>query len=340
VLALSTVHPGHSAHSGYQMLASYLPNTEFLSTLRRDPSGILCRALARGARRLSFTRWYLGGCAVLEWQALWRIVAKRYGILHSLWADHDLGYLDLLPRRIVRLVGTFHNCSDTFPKTIRFPSRLRRFDAIILMSAVQADYFLGRGVPANKLHVIPHGVDTDYFSPIAQPQRSEFTVLSVGGYRRNFSLLVKICSALAGDRRIRFRIVGPRDYSAMFRSFANVEYRWGLSDEDLLAAYRTSSCFLLTAESATANNALLEAMACGLPVVTERVGGIPEYVNSQCASLVEPNDAEEAARSLTAIADAPLLAAEMGKAAHEHALTLNWARTAEATSHLYDTLLN
>ena len=321
------------------MLADYLPNTEFLSTIRRDSSGLVGRTLARAARRFSFTRWYLGGCAVLEYRALRRLAAKRYDILHSFWADHDLGYLDLLIGRQTRLVGTFHNCSDTFPQTIRFPSRLRRFNAIILMSAAQAGYFLANGVPANKLHVIRHGVDTKYFSPCAEQDRSEFTVLSVGGYRRNFTLLLKICSAAAEDRRIKFRIVGPREHSVQFRHLANVQYLSGLSDQELLAAYRTASCFLLAKENATANNALREAMACGLPVVAERVGGIPEYVNAECAFLVEPNDAGATVQKLRTIADSPSLASEMATAARESSLTLDWTRTAEETSQLYEALL-
>ena len=60
---------------------------------------------------------------------------------------------------------------------------------------------------------------------------------------------------------------------------------------------------LQTLENSTANNVVLEAMACGLPVVAERVGGISEYVSRENAILTEPNDVDTLVRAIRVLAD-------------------------------------
>jgi glycosyltransferase involved in cell wall biosynthesis len=70
--------------------------------------------------------------------------------------------------------------------------------------------------------------------------------------------------------------------------------------------------------------AVLEAMACGLPVVASRVNGIPDLVPQgaqACGVLVEPGDAESVAREVGRLLDNPTLAREMGRRAHHHAET-------------------
>src|SRR5438067_7896894 len=299
VLLLSTIHLNHPRRSGYQVLGDYLPDAEFLSAPRVEPTSAIPLFAARVARKFAFSRWYLGGCAALEWKAMRRLRAGFAGVVHSLWADHDLGYLDLLlNRKRQRICGTFHNCDDTFQHTIRFPRRLRGFNAIILMSETQRPFFLRAGVAPEKIHVVLHGVDTRFFTPAEnKPNEGEFVVLSVGGYRRNFPLLRAVCEQMRAVKNVRFEIVAPKSWRDMFAGLPNVRFFSGLDDEQLLEKYRASSCFLQTAENATANNSLLEAMSCGLPVVTERVGGIPEYVDASSTILTPANDA-------TALADA------------------------------------
>jgi glycosyltransferase involved in cell wall biosynthesis len=345
LLLLSTLHRNHAAHSGYQALAKHLPGARFIHTVRADPAGGLPLLGARLARQVSFSRWYLGGCAALEVAAWRQLRAGFAGIVHSMWADHDLGFLDLLmDRKRQRLVGTFHNCDDTFVDTIRFPRRLRGFDAVILMSKTQERFFLEAGVKAERIHVVRHGVDTGYYragvgriGPIG-PMGPMFTVLAAGGYRRNFPLLREVCMRLKGDAGMCFEIVGPKEWSGMFEGMVNVRYRTGLSDGEFLAAYQGSSCLLQTVENATANNVILEGMACGLPVVAESIGGIPEYVDDTCAILTTPGDAVGLAGALVSLRDAPDKRDAMAAAARNAAETLDWHNVADRMRAIYETL--
>jgi glycosyltransferase involved in cell wall biosynthesis len=256
-----------------------------------------------------------------------------------MWADQDFGFLDLLMNRARNpLVGTFHCCPGDLPQVIRFPSRLREFAALILMSECQRPFFLEAGVAAERIHVVLHGVDTEHFIPGAVNDARPFTVISAGGYRRNFPLLRKVCERLADARDIRFEVVAPADFRAMFDGLANVRFSTGLGDAELLQKYRSASCLLHTAEQATANNVLVEALACGLPVVAERVGGIPEYVTGECSILTAPHDDAALADAIRLLALSPERRRTMGLAARGHALELAWPKVAVRMDAIYRAL--
>lgn len=335
LLLLSTLHRTHAYRSGYQMLAEYLPEAKFITALRADPPGGLPLFGARVARRFAFSRWYLGGSASLEAQTRREIRRGFRGIVHSMWADHDLGFLDLLlKRKHLPLVGSFHNCSDTFVDTIRFPRRLRNFDAVILMSRSQAPFFLEHGVPRERIHVVPHGVDTAYFQPGIVDAKT-FTVLSAGGYRRNFPLLREVCLRLP---ETQFEIIAPSSFQPLFADLPNARFRTGVGDADFLQAYQSCSCLLQTTENATANNVVLEAMACAQPVIAEYSGGIPEYVNTQCSILASKGDAGALAAAIMELKKKPAKRAELAAGARARALELDWKNIAAQMRAIYEPL--
>ncbi len=333
---LATAHPSHARRSGYNLLAEYVDGAELLTAPRSMPTRGLPLFALRAARRAAFTRWYAGGSARLEWRALGRMLGHFSGTVHSLWADHDLGFLDLLPRRAgVKFCGTFHSPVDSLRDSIRHRWRLRRLDRIFLMAETQRPFFLEAGVDPARLHVVLHGVDSQHFTPGPQPDTETFTVLAVGGHRRNFAMLQSVCRATQTDARLRYLVVAPPDWRSHFADLPNVKFHSGIGDELLRQLYRTASCFALTAEEATANNALLEAMACGLPVVAENVGGIPEYLGPDCGELIPRGDVAAFAQALSTLAGSPDRIEKMRLAARHRAEELDWSRVARRMAALY-----
>jgi glycosyltransferase involved in cell wall biosynthesis len=103
-----------------------------------------------------------------------------------------------------------------------------------------------------------------------------------------------------------------------------VELVTGLSDEQLLEEYRQAWVVLLPLIDATANNALLESMACSLPVVVSDVGGIRDYAGPECGALCPPRDVQaHAAATIELLLDSPRREAA-GRAARARAEIGAW----------------
>jgi glycosyltransferase involved in cell wall biosynthesis len=335
LLAIGTRHAGHARASGYRQLTSHLPHAEVIETRLRQPRYPATRLLHGAFSRLTFSHWYYSSGARVELGAWKRLLTGYCGIVHVLSADTDLGFLDLSFRRRCRLVATFHACDDTLPRIFRWPSRIRRLDAAVIVSETQRSFLDRTGLPANKIYRVLHGVDTTRFSPGVIPKSERMIVISVGSYRRNFTLLRRVCEAMQSEPDVEFWVISSETVPSMLEGLANVRLLSSVSDEELIDAYRRAGCFLLTVENATANNALLESMACGLPIVAERVGGVPEYVNCNCAFLTAPGEADEIVLALRRLRDHPETRLRMGHNARQRALDLDWRNTAAAMIDIY-----
>ena len=339
LILLSSREGELAGRSGYSLLADYLPCATLIERNRHTPTGLAKRFLTGILSRSALSRWYRLGSAGLEWEA-WRRIRRGYsGVIHYLWADRDWGFLDYaLNARRHKLCGTFHSCPDSFTETVGNPLRLKKLDAIILMSEVQRAFFEAHHVDPARIHVIPHGIDTQFFRPGLPSGLGPFVALAVGSYRRNFTRLRAVCERLRGRDDIRFRVIAPPSFRESFQDLSHVEFLSGLSDEQLVAQYQEAGCLVMTADAATANNAILEAMACGLPIVSEDIGGTREYVDSACAKLTAPEDVDALVAAVVSIAESPGLRSTMSRAARLRAEALDWNRIADRTLQLYGSI--
>lgn len=328
--------------SGYHIIADYMPAEKVVAP-RQNPPGVVARWRTRLMRRLCFSRWCVGGSLEVDRRLRAELQRGFQGIIHYLWCDRDFAFLDREPKRAgISLVGTFHHPPDQLREIVRRPQGLRAFDAIILMSSIQREWFLQQGVPEKRMHVIPHGVDTAFFSPAAdrgaQVVCEVNQVLAVGATGRNFPLLRQVAAYFESRLDVRFVIVGPAHEKDAFAGMLNVAYRSGVPDEELLNCYRSADCLLHLTTQATANNVLVEALSCGVPVIAQRVGGVPEYLTEECAVLTEPGDFPALVQVLEQFLADPGRARRMSAASRLHAESLSWERVASKTMELYESL--
>jgi len=323
-LLLASGDGSHSGVSGYSTLARYLPEAEFLNVFRRSPN-LLTRIPTAINRRLTLVRWAWGSSVKLEWMALRRLRGNPRQIVHYLWADRDMAYLDLLKRRMgFKLVGSFHNCPDQLYNLFNSPQRLRQVDHFITVSSCQIESLLQNGVPRDKISVVPHGVDTDHFRPSPELRGGRFRVVSIGSWRRDFACMEEVFRRLGAQGDVDSVCLIERRWRERWADIPNLQLPDRIGDKELLRLYQSADVILMCAEASTANNALVEALACGLPVVGADVGGVKEYVTDIAGLFFPKGDAAAAVNVLRRIKEDRGLAQRLSLGARARAEELDW----------------
>ncbi len=223
----------------------------------------------------------------------------------------------------------------------------RRADAIITPSACsRRDVIRALRLPAGRapaVTVVPEGVHERFRPPPARPPARE--ILFVGRFDpyKNAPRLVEAFADLR--RRVpdaRLRLVGPPDArypgarAAAERLGVSGAVRWDgyLADEDLVRAYGEAAVFALPSRYEGFGLPVLEAMACGTPVVCGNRSSLPE-VAGDAALLVDPDDTAALAGALERVLTEPALAAHLAAKGLRQAARFSWRRTAEQTLEVY-----
>jgi glycosyltransferase involved in cell wall biosynthesis len=112
--------------------------------------------------------------------------------------------------------------------------------------------------------------------------------------------------------------------------------RWvGLiPDEDLPAFYSAAACFVYPSLFEGFGLPVLEAMACGTPVVTSDRGSLAELVGD-AAMVVDPESVEALAEAMTRVLTDATLAADLGRRGLERSRRFSWRETARRTLEVY-----
>lgn len=284
--------------------------------------------------------WYLDSRALAREAAAAALMPVLPGIYHFLYGENDFRWSGRSPfRRKSRLVVTFHQPPEIFEKAVPDPRIAALADGIIVNSGNQKAYFENLTGRKN-VHVVHHGVDTNFFTPGPEPFGPVFRVLTVGQWLRDHKTLSALMDRVeALSLPVRFGLVGSPEAVGAFCGRENVTVFPGISDEALRALYQKSDALLLPLTDATANNAIVEAMACGRPVLSTDVGGVSEYVAPGCGILAKPGDAEGLLDALVALMEDPEKKAAMGRAARERAVELDFYYMAGALSAVYRKIL-
>lgn len=339
---MGQVYRDHTARSGYVRLAEAMPEAEAVLVDQSPPVSWLLRGLAWASRRRSTTRWLTLAGLRMEAAAVRRMLMRpRPTVFHFLYGEAGFAWAARWARRCGHAcIATFHVPSSLAPTVLCRPREIARLDGVVLVGSSQRSFFEQYVSDAGRLWVVPHGVDCGYFVPGPPRECRGFTCLSVGSFLRDYEVLGRVADAFVQMPEVRFIVVAPPQAVPGLAGRPNVAVLHGLSDAGLLRAYQTSDAFVLTAEDATANNALLEAMACGLPVVAEDVGSVRDYVDQTNASLCRPNDVSALVGAIRALVADRRRVRLMGDASRRRAEALSWSRVAERIREIYRCVLD
>jgi len=193
---------------------------------------------------------------------------------------------------------------------------LKRAAGCIAVSETLRDLVVDRGVPAEKVTVIPNGVDSAVFHPgsRAEARRTlgisteERLVVSVGNVKpvKQHHVLIEAMARL-GIRRagVRLSIVGATDADSAYTSHLrdlirrldveeHVKLEGGTPPHEVATWLQAADVFSLASRREGCCNAVLEALACGVPVVTTAAGDNERYVDPPQNGVIVPFDDPQA----------------------------------------------
>ncbi len=367
LLALSQTYRGAGINNYIEQLLRHLPGadggfayTAYLHDERfRAPTGMaVCRSRWDTARPWRRIAWEQTRLAVLS---------------ASLDLLHGLAYATPLAARCPTVV-TVHDLSFLrFPETLRPFNRYylglmtraatRRAVRVIADSeSTRQDVIALCGVPADRVITVHIGV-AKQFCPAGPDAVADFRrrpgpcseladglpehfILFVGTLepRKN---LVRLIEAYAGwrqaaDRPAKLVIAGGKGWYYE-RIFARVQ-ELGLTGEVIFPGYlpaaalpwwyRAADLFVYPSVFEGFGLPVLEAMACGTPVITSSASSLPE-VAGKAALLVNPDDTGAWANAISRVLAEPAFAAELREAGLQQAARFSWQQTAADTVAVY-----
>ena len=225
-----------------------------------------------------------------------------------------------------------------------------RAAASIAVSRALSDAMADLGMPRERLRVFRNGVDLERFYPVSKTEARKGlgwpdapTLISVGNLVENkgHHIAIELLTRLPGHRlgiigdgpeRLKLQLLAQR-----LGVFHRVIFTGRIDQKDLPTYYSAADVLILASSREGWPNVLLEAMACGTPVVASNVGGVPEIITSP--------DAGRMVEDLTAnaLADAcnDLFANCLDlEVVRSHAQGFGWDATTEAQLRLFKGIVN
>lgn len=255
------------------------------------------------------------------WPLLKRLhEANRFDAILATWAYPDVCGTALAASRLgLPLVAKVHGSDVHIAERSGWRGRairkaMARCVEVVSVSAALKGTLMSFGVPEAKIRVIPNGVDTDRFHPMDRREARMQLSLPLEGRRvvfvgnlvpvKGLPVLLQAMTELPAD--VTLSLVGDGTQRAELDALIK---RLGLVGRATLVGrvphaaiplwLNAADLFCLPSVSEGCPNVVIEALACGRPIVASRVGGIPELLQDErCGLLVAPNDPAALAAAL------------------------------------------
>lgn len=240
------------------------------------------------------------------------------------------------------------------------PLILRRVDMVITDSrSAKRDIMEHMGVPETKIRTIYLGVDTErykvlplsYVEPARQKYQLDFPyILYVGNLapRKNIPTLLKAFHVVSQESRSNYKlvIVGQKAWKdqPIFPIFNTVRaldlqdkviFLGYVPEEDLPGIYNAASLFVFPSIYEGFGLPPLEAMMCGVPVITSNSSSLPEVIGD-AGIMVDPYDSAALAVAINQALTEDSLRTTLIRKGLERAKLFSWQKCAEETVAVYE----
>ena len=244
-------------------------------------------------------------------------------------------------------------------------SNINRIDAVAVSNSIMRERFIKMGIPADKIFLVPIGVDLEIFQPLSavekQKRRLEMGIPAdafvIGSFQKDGhgwgdgnepklikgpDIFIDAVTRIAKTRKVYCLLSGPaRGYVKAELGRANISYTHHFFDDpdDVVDLYQVLDAYAVTSREEGGPKAIIEALACGAPLVTTRVGMAEDVLEGHdCGILCEPEDGTGIAAALNQIAENKQLSAQMRENGLKRVQAYDWAHVALACEALYKAL--
>lgn len=226
---------------------------------------------------------------------------------------------------------------------------LARYDGVVIFSEEQRDILAAYGVPAERLHVIPNGVDTDVFRPALSTYKdeveAELLVLYCGRLdpEKNVGTLLRTFLGLQLPPSHKMVIVGNGlEYDLLRNRYGTETVIFtGLVQhkDELIRILQAGDIFVLPSNVEGLSIAMLEGMACGMATIATDVGCDGEALSGAGIVIDPHNLASQLNLALRVLIENPGLRRSLGERARER-VTIRYSlhRNIDALTELYQQL--
>jgi glycosyltransferase involved in cell wall biosynthesis len=215
-----------------------------------------------------------------------------------------------------------------------------QLDTVFVNSEEYRQSWIKRGFDSAKLKILPRGLDTELFHPSRRDSaffekfgetNGEVRLLYVGRISRekDLDLLADAYRRLRKEGLpVRLFVVGHGPYSeALAKSLPEAFFIGYLRGTELATAYASADIFVFPSTTDTFGNVILEAQACGLPVVVSDSGGPKELVEDKANGLItKSHDVEDFTRAIRALVTNRALRERMANSARDSVTDRSWPR--------------
>lgn len=338
ILAITSRYKHHGENAGYIQLKKYLhPSFEVGIDETKDQPQII-----------KAYKW------LFEFYA-WFKFRNKADLLHIYYGEEYYRFSSVLFRKIP-IIATFHQPPEKLKYEvlkggdggriyrlahILTKNRFKKLSAAIVLEEGQKKV-LELVMPAEKIHVIYHGI---YTNKNAIPSREKAAqILTIGNWLRDWEFYERVVSSFEKAKSpITFMLINQQidnDIIEQLSQYRNFKYFKDASDEELEDEIQKSIAVFLPLKSAAGNNAVMESLALGTPLILPKIFHQNYQLNCKAVRWYDPNSIESITISINELLALPTNEIQdLSREATKLIAKFDWSQIAKQTSVVYNRVL-
>jgi glycosyltransferase involved in cell wall biosynthesis len=251
----------------------------------------------------------------------------------------------VLVKRLLGLpvIVTFHGTEFVYFERSCILRRMARFADIICYVSPHMEKSLKKYFSKKRIEYTPNGVDLDLFRPLNWERKKAILMVGNLKWEKGYGFALEAFKTVhERHQEHRLLIAGEGSLKEKLRSLAielgiesKVDFLGTRSRDEIAALFNSSELFLLSSVSEGMPKVLLEALACGTPVVCTDVGACKAVLNGKGGLVVPPEDGEKLFQAIEKVLSDRNLQKKLSTEGRRIAEQYNWCSVAKKVEGIY-----